>query len=749
VLVEALVRTPIRRHGRLNSVLVEPFREYPGKRETHRSLRLHRRSADAQERLDEIRRHSQAPLADWRVVLENLLAATPERPRDWHEDAVTIAVPPDAVGRLHHGVDVNMDAIGRRTGCVLRMAAGAGGDDGALLRLSGSNASLGRATEEVLRLTGGVRVVSVAGGGDGKPVVEVPGGSDPSAGHVRRNEASPASDEGVVIEQVLSDRVYQPYNLTESARTIPKPAVWTKASFDRYVAALTNGRLAPHLHAAFYRRGSNHQRTVVNLLHAAFHDPAALAALSTSAFNRALAYMARHGPRARPDAQALLVRMDQHGVAMDTATFNALLGQAVKTRDLRAFDATLRLMRRRRAAPDLDTWLAFLRLFGAEEVKRYVVHAMHARGLLRRPDAVARLARELVAHDADRAALAGRDAAWLLRDVAARYGGPAAALAPPTANKMLEVLGRYGRFADCRVVLDAMRQAAPNAHGPDAVSLNTVLTHCKLQHSLGRAIAFVRRYVDPPSSSPTIASASSPPLLPAQAGEEDDKAKGPAHRTARGPLPAPIVPDTVTYHLLFETAWRDRSLRAAAVVWRYAVLARRTSWRMRRRASVAALAGLVHAGGPAPAPTRAALRTLAASLGHADDVPPGRAGPGAVAAPAADRRHHHVRRPGSRTYLGAAAARGLGDAFAGWEPALPLGVVLQEAWARDKAEALEARRRRRGGEKEAAPSDGAGGVPDAVATQGEAPSFYIPLRRKAGRAGVEASVRNKKDHRIN
>ncbi len=60
-------------------------------------------------------------------------------------------------------------------------------------------------------------------------------------------------------------------------------------------------------------------------------------------------------------------------------------------------------MNERGLSPDLNSWLAFLRLFESEAVKRYILHAMGAKGLLDTRSAVRRAAKEMVPHDVDRA----------------------------------------------------------------------------------------------------------------------------------------------------------------------------------------------------------------------------------------------------------------------------------------------------------------------------------------------------------
>jgi hypothetical protein len=81
---------------------------------------------------------------------------------------------------------------------------------------------------------------------------------------------------------------------------------------------------------------------------------------------------------------------------------------------------------------------------------------------------------------------------------------------------------------------------------PDEVSVNTILNYCKQTANVVGALEVLRCI--PPSSN--------------------------------------FVPDEMTYHVLFEMAWRTKSFNLAKVVWRYACLnATTTSW-MRNRVVV-------------------------------------------------------------------------------------------------------------------------------------------------------------------
>ncbi|TPX15723.1 uncharacterized protein E0L32_000057 [Thyridium curvatum] len=652
-LVARLADVPIRQHGRQSSVLVEPLLIYSHKAETHRSRMRHHQSLTRQARLEAIRQAQLKPLPDWRVILRNLTAWTPDAtPPDgakadvspaevYRRDAVKVVVPETAVAELLGGVDHNLWDIRKRTGCELKLYRCIEQDGSSALLLSGTDRAIARAVTELLRHTKGAAVTP----SDGLALSNQDGKAD---------SKSDKSTSAIISTEIDRKAEFEPYLLTRSANDIPKPAVWTKESFLGYVAALVKGQLAPELAAKVYPGGATHDDTVIALLHGVFNEEGTRSALSTSAFKMALAFMAQRGHRHRPDARALYVRMEMFGLPMDVETYNILLASTAKVRDLRNFDSTLRLMNGRGFAPDLTTWILFMRVMESEEVKRYIIHSMSSKGLLDAPAAVRLVAKEMVAFDIDRAVQQNMDVPAFLAEQESRYGP--AWLSRDAGNKVLEVLGRYGRFDDCSAFLDVMARAGPAA-GPDVVSFNTVLTHCKVQHKLGTAICTLRQME----------------RLAAAAAQQP-------RRTAK--KRKPLAPDATTYHLLFELAWRRRMVSLVGAIWRYASLARATSFRMRRRAAAALSSSSSPAATGRMITARAILDDEARADGESARLLAAAAAGGGGGAAKGNSSRKNKRGP-SWSRLGAAASRYYAERYAGWEPAVPLGEVLAEALARD------------------------------------------------------------------
>ncbi|CAK7221861.1 hypothetical protein SCUCBS95973_004643 [Sporothrix curviconia] len=452
---------------------------------------------------------------------------------------------------------------------------------------------------------------------------------------------------------------------------------------------------------------NSHDRTVVNLLLSLFHEEAAKHALSMSAFKMALEFMCKHGETYRPEVRSLFERAESVHVPMDAETFNILLASQVKTQDLRNFGATLALMNRRGMKPDLTTWLLFLSLFESEEVKRHILRTMHAsrRDLLDIPDALRSIAQELVEYDARRAVFQRKhqqeqqrlkqeqehSAAIFIDEFIGRqterYG--AAWLSRTAANRILEVFGSYGLFPECLALLAVLRQqqlqhshkeayreqqqqqqqqqqnapehdqpvppvvAAEDTYTINTITYNIVLTHAKLHNSLPKAMAVIR-HMEGLDSNPI-----EPPALDAGGVHAEDTAQPlppvSSPPPSRVPVAVSVAADGSTLQMLFEMAHQRRLPHLLGALWAYASVSRKTTHLMRKRA------GQILASKDPPNKTPL-LRAL-----HVGGQP----GPGKPSSP-------------SPIPTGNAASERISRRHDGWEPAVLLSQVMQEALNRDK-----------------------------------------------------------------
>lgn len=724
----------------------------------------------------------------------------------YRKHAVSFALPGDStsIQELLHGVDGTLWKISKRSGGVLRLyrrnaAAlqppadndahnGSNDNDGStdyswLLTLSGNKSSIFRAASEVTFFLKDAVPVAVDPNvrlddlrteqpSPSESTAELPlpadGESDPQASGVEL-ESSPTQTWSLVSSSYylddskgLADHVFSPHVTDIGAHEIPRPAVWTRESFEHYVAALVNGRPPQHLAAQLYPQSSNwsskptfsddetgnsvhigsedaantaesnpvlnsHDRTVVNLLHDLFDDDAVKDVLSLSAFKLALAFISKHGETYRPEARALFVRAERLRMRMDTETFNILLASLVKTQDLRNFGSTLALMENRGYAPDLTTWVLFLRLFESEEVKRHILHAMQSRsGLLDSPEARQAIAQEMVEYDALRAVTLHRRRLHDMREQNQIYNhshgdNPAVFLdefmggqterygegwlTRPAANQILEVFASHGLFAVCQELLGVLtrkqdrrdrieqlkmqqkrrqqqqQQQSEKPLQPDqplrpqlsddptdlvavqalnTTSFNIVLTHAKVQHKLRDAIAIVRQMdglgygQDHEGQAQIPAGTHGQDLVPIEASTPTTPA------VTRAPPGNRTVPaDAITYYMLQEMAFHRRMAYTMGALWAFSSILRRTNHHMNKKV------GRVLSGDTGPQTARLAkvLR------GKFED------GIG----------NHQLKPNAAFSLIGSTASARWAGYYDGWELAVPLSQVLEQALDLDNA----------------------------------------------------------------
>ncbi|CAK7269054.1 hypothetical protein SEPCBS119000_003374 [Sporothrix epigloea] len=452
---------------------------------------------------------------------------------------------------------------------------------------------------------------------------------------------------------------------------------------------------------------NSHDNTVVNLLLSLFHNEAARQALSMSALKMALAFMCRHGETYRPEVRSLFERAESVRVPMDSETYNIMLASQVKTQDLRNFGATLALMKRRGMKPDLTTWLLFMRLFESEEVKRHILRTMHASrpDLLDLPDALQSIAQEMVEYDAQRAVMQRRQqrvyqerastiqeqehAASIFVDEfighqTDKYGP--GWLSRTAANRILEVFGTHGLFCECMALLTVLRQdqllrlhkeayreqqhrleqsqeqhsqrdplgtMEENTDSVNVITYNIVVTHAKLHNSLPKAMAVVRHMEE---GGLDIESAKAS-VLPSTISAQDlvEPLHHPISRQPALPVATSVAPDSTTLQMLFEMAHQRRLPHLLGALWAYASVTRKTTHLMRKRAGQILATGDL----PGKTPLVRALHVLGPpSMGKN-----GSPSPIATATAASERIAQH---------------------YKGWEPAVPLSRIMQEALDRDK-----------------------------------------------------------------
>lgn len=684
------------------SVLVKPARMYPSKRESRKSWRTHYQSVSSQVYLDRnfqnlLQGDLDIPInplsTDWRDALSVLTTRTLMESDEWLEDGMKIELPRhkfDAI--MQNGGDEKIGAIRRRTGASIKVSSADTPTDAPSLLVSGTRAAINSTIAEFRRIAGRITVTRLW--------------ADLRPGEARTESFS----EGDFFVPPLTREeggLWQRSKIDYNAYTTPWPTHISFRSFERYVASLIDSVMLPHLNSVLYNPTKHavlldHERAVARRLQRAFTNREAKPWISCSALKLALSFLCRSGDKFLPEARAIYDSMDRFGLRMDADVFNMLLKAPTATRHLRKFRRTVIDMSRKGLAPNLDTWILFLRMFESVEVKSYILQAMHSKNLLGTPEAIRRIAEEMARFDAEHAMSQGKDLSKFLQEQDERYG--ADWLTRDAVNPVLDVVCRYGRFHDAFSLLDRMRayvesippgfddEADRIPYCPDVVSFNTIISHARTQGKISVAVNAARK------------------MKAAVRGAQADRA---------------------TFDMLFDLAWRSRLRATVSVVWKYASLARLTTWRMRQR-----VAGLIRGPqlqqqipnsksnrnsgkGNKPETVHDVSTSTYAQLGGEDLARDLVGGDRAIAR---IRSLAHGRHPSE---LGTLATKCWPEAFSEFGPTLSLGYVLSQAVLRDLA-CLGAKKKKM--KTDGTSGDGGGDViPPWVA---EARVNVLPLRAR-------------------
>ena len=534
-----LAKIPVRPHGIRESVLVKPETVYPTTAETHQQKQKRLRAIHQLQWYQKQFHERGREIPDWRKVL-NLLAITTPLPvatggGEGGIEVVRIGLPWSGGAekyKFREGSRQVLEGIAKKSRCGVEFGDSDSGR-GSNAVLSGTPNAVKDAVEQILLLDRTVTVTSVpdAGSGAEREIHNVP-----EYRLLGRRHSG-----GALVARDEDDQKRSRSHGNAKAHEIQQPEEWTEDALETYITDLITSRGPPPSRAGQVQDVVGHRRAVITQLQGVFADPAALAVATPRAFKMALWYMSSAGNTFQRDAKHLFHVIVNRGLDVDTEVFDILLYGAVKAKRLERFQAFILLMARRRLTPTLRTWMLFLRLVEAEEVRRYILYVMNTRGLLDRPGAMGYLAREMAEHDAYRAMQLGHDLDTFMSNQQTLYGQHW--LSSRSGNKFLHVLGCYGKFDEMHRIIKLMFSSA--SARPDDVTLNTVITHCRLQGRIDEAVKFLVLF-----------------------GE-----KQPGGR-----------PSAAAYNELFELAYEKRRLHMLGVVFRYAHLHNATAYRMRRRA---------------------------------------------------------------------------------------------------------------------------------------------------------------------
>lgn len=466
----------------------------------------------------------QSWVPDWRVILADLRKNTPVH-GEWLERAVHISVPESAMEQLFHGVDDNIWNIAKRYGCSARLASrDPTTNDYNSFLLSGPAIAINKTTAKVLRISPSSEVKAMPA------ALFSTDSKTPTSCETLDSNVEP--DSGVEFRPIPFERS-RTGSLTRADK-FPRPSEWTTQTFADYVEDLTSIKLPNHLHRLMYNIGEDHIEMVASILRKIFADSECKSSISRTAFNSAIDFFVKTNHIR--DARVFFVHMEMMKLPMDPDTFNALLRGAAKSEDLHNFHFVLHLMLRRHVSPNGQTWVAFMMAAPDLRIKLHILASMKEKGLLSHLSTLKAVCEQIVSQEIAVSLDQGQSQEEFLNHMDSRYGKNW--LKVDTGNRILHALGGRCLISRCWEFLHAMDARFVK---PDQVSINTILNHCKQQRNVSGAIEVMKNL---------------PPFLG-------------------------FVPDEMTYHALFEMAWRAKSYNLARVVWRYACLNAGTTRRMR------------------------------------------------------------------------------------------------------------------------------------------------------------------------
>lgn len=557
------------------SAFVKPEKNLPNLRERQKSLHEHHKSVFAQIRNNRYHEYIQAQPVDWRKIHNRLFRQTKVQPKeDWIENGLKITLPCSLARQmLQDAGDFTIGAIRRRTKTTIAIPSHDPAhttrpslDDASVqstLIVSGARKSMNKVVDEVRRAAGQITI-------------------SPLYLPLRSEETEVEMSESITYKtlteaesknftkalkrfKLLSTPLTRAEGAHNNKRWIDHhvkmtsmPSTWTIATFEEYVEELVDSTVEGHLHSQIYvakkrRPLEDHEKAVTNRLCQLFNSaPAALVA-SCSALKIALNYICARGPKHFPAALRLVRILELRGLRLDTQAFNMLVKATVKMADANRFFVLLKRMKWHNYKPDLETWLLFLRMTKSPQHRLMILQSIRSKNLLVTQQDLRSVAKEMAADDAERAISEGKDLKSFLEEQERRYGPMW--LTPAAAHHAIDVFCSHQRFDDAFKMLDLMMEVSsslpPSRYHekpdmtPTGTSFVVILSHARLINKVPLAVNAQRKL---------------------------------AQSNARHKYL-----DFRVLDLLFKIAWKSNLRSSLVVIWRYASLARMTTWHMRQR----------------------------------------------------------------------------------------------------------------------------------------------------------------------
>ena len=313
---------------------------------------------------------------------------------------------------------------------------------------------------------------------------------------------------------------------------IEPPQQWTVITFALYVRSLVNSRVTPVHHRHLYKGHESHATVVADVIDRLFEDSSLYAYWSVGACNDALRFFYKHWMIHR--VRALYSRMETRRFITSTETINIMIHAAAQQRKLSEVQGLLRSMLKKNLKPDAHTWQAFF-LMNSTDARYEIFLAMQERGLLQNPQSMSSFfslnIRAILCAMLDQ----GRSVTWFLEFMDKSDGFDW--LSTRSGNIIIDEVGKRGLPEDALSIFDEL---IVRGLKPDEITLNILLHRCLPDRHHDLAIQALRK----------LAAFS-------------------------------VSPGKDAYEALFTQFWRSRQYSCARVIWRYACLHDRTTFKMR------------------------------------------------------------------------------------------------------------------------------------------------------------------------
>ena len=314
---------------------------------------------------------------------------------------------------------------------------------------------------------------------------------------------------------------------------IPRPEVWNRLSFAKYVEDLIRSTVSRSMQRHLYEDEKPHvvmvRRKLVELFKNARYDEH----ISGRAFNDALRFLSKHNMIST--LRTLFVRMEHLRLRMLPETFNIMLHSAAAQKDLHNYTLLLKLMIRRRHRPNASSWVALLMAVPSRAVQIRIESRMREKGLLQIPAAAKEITALILSDELIGHLDSGQDMPSFIGRIDAVYGPDW--MSPSSLNRALDVIGERGSYQQAS---DTIELFLNRGIWPNTVSLNTLLSHCQRQGNVNEAIRMMQ-YI---------------------------------HSQFK------VRADEVTFHNLFMLAWKSQQYNTCRVVWRHACMQAAVSYKM-------------------------------------------------------------------------------------------------------------------------------------------------------------------------